>query len=295
MKLASLFKRPKTASAPSPAADPLLDEAGPVQAARTRARRRLMGAVVLLAVGVLVFPLLFETKPRPLAADVPIDVPARRDAAPARTAAAPIELPAEPAASVPSAPEAVAQPAAASAQPTAPVAAPQPVPAATVAAVAPPKASETPAPKLDAKPEPKPEAKPERKPEPKAEHKAEHKPEPKPEPKVEAKVEAKPDNRKADGERAKALLEGKPEGAAAAEAKPGRFVVQVGAFTDARKLREVRAHVEKLGLKTYTQSVETEAGVRTRVRVGPYTTRAEAEAAGVKLKAAGLPGNVLVL
>jgi DedD protein len=57
----------------------------------------------------------------------------------------------------------------------------------------------------------------------------------------------------------------------------------------------VRAKVEKLGLKTYTQSVDTEAGKRTRVRVGPFATRAEAEAASSRLKGAGLPGNLLVL
>jgi DedD protein len=31
------------------------------------------------------------------------------------------------------------------------------------------------------------------------------------------------------------------------------------------------------------------------VRLGPYPTRAEAEAAAARLKAAGLPGNVLAL
>ena len=38
-----------------------------------------------------------------------------------------------------------------------------------------------------------------------------------------------------------------------------------------------------------------DAGKRTRVRLGPYTTRAEADAAAAKLKAAGLPANVLAL
>ena len=37
----------------------------------------------------------------------------------------------------------------------------------------------------------------------------------------------------------------------------GRFVVQVGAFADAATAREARQKVEKLGLKTYTQVVET--------------------------------------
>lgn len=41
-------------------------------AALVQARRRLMGAAVLLAVGVVVFPLLFESKPRPLPTDLPM-------------------------------------------------------------------------------------------------------------------------------------------------------------------------------------------------------------------------------
>ena len=72
-------------------------------------------------------------------------------------------------------------------------------------------------------------------------------------------------------------------------------MVQVGAYTDTATLREVRAKVEKLGLKTYTQAVDTDAGQRTRVRVGPFDTRQEADKASARLKAAGLPGNVLVL
>jgi DedD protein len=72
-------------------------------------------------------------------------------------------------------------------------------------------------------------------------------------------------------------------------------VVQVGAYTDAATLRAARAKVEKLGLKTYTQVIEGDAGKRTRVRLGPYATRAEADAAAAKLKGAGLPANVLAL
>ena len=48
-------------------------------------------------------------------------------------------------------------------------------------------------------------------------------------------------------------------------------------------------------MKTYTQVIETEAGKRTRVRVGPFATRDEAAAAGRTLKAAGLPANILSL
>ena len=72
-----------------------------------------------------------------------------------------------------------------------------------------------------------------------------------------------------------------PEPVAAA-----RYVVQVGAFTEKRALAEALSRVERLGLKTYTQVIESPAGPRTRVRVGPFSSRAEADAVGAKLKAA---------
>ena len=57
----------------------------------------------------------------------------------------------------------------------------------------------------------------------------------------------------------------------------------------------IRASVEKLGFKSYTQDVDTATGKRTRVRVGPFASRQEAEAAAGKLKAAGMQANILSL
>jgi DedD protein len=98
-----------------------------------------------------------------------------------------------------------------------------------------------------------------------------------------------------DGARAKAILEGQPVPAAAASATAIRIVVQVGAYTDVDKLREARAKVEQLGFKTYTQVVETDGAQRTRVRVGPFASKAEADKAAAKIKAAGLPVALLTL
>ena len=52
-----------------------------VQQARTRARQRLIGAIVLLAIGIIGFPLVFETQPRPIPVDIPIEIP-RKEGAP---------------------------------------------------------------------------------------------------------------------------------------------------------------------------------------------------------------------
>ena len=48
-----------------------------VEALRRRARHRLIGASVLVVVGVVGFPLLFDTQPRPVSTDIAVDIPDR--------------------------------------------------------------------------------------------------------------------------------------------------------------------------------------------------------------------------
>jgi DedD protein len=100
-----------------------------------------------------------------------------------------------------------------------------------------------------------------------------------------------------EAQRAQALLEGRNTAAPKAASQPAsaRLVVQVGAYTDADKLRDARQKVEKLGMKTYTQVVEADGAKRTRVRVGPFATREEADKAAARIKAAGLPVAILTL
>ena len=82
--------------------------------------------------------------------------------------------------------------------------------------------------------------------------------------------------------------------------KPGgdvasRYVVQVGAFADTARAQEVRLKVERAGLKTYTHVAETKEGRRTRVRVGPFATKAEADRAAEKIRRLELPATILTL
>lgn len=72
-------------------------------------------------------------------------------------------------------------------------------------------------------------------------------------------------------------------------------MVQVGAFADALKAREVRLKLEKAGLKTYTQVVDSTEGKRTRVRVGPFDNKADANAASEKIKGLDLAASILIL
>jgi DedD protein len=62
-------------------------------------------------------------------------------------------------------------------------------------------------------------------------------------------------------------------------------VVQVGAFSDAAKVREVRRKLEQAGLSTFTQVVDGKDGkTTTRVRVGPFGSREEAETAAARIR-----------
>jgi DedD protein len=79
MGLTSIFQRKPGKKAAAVAADAPADL---VQEARARARRRLIGAVVLVVIGVIGFPLLFETQPRPISVDIPIEIPRKETAAP---------------------------------------------------------------------------------------------------------------------------------------------------------------------------------------------------------------------
>lgn len=242
-----------------------------VEAMRKRAKYRLIGAAVLVLVGVIGFPLLFDKQPRPISVDLPIEIPDKNKVKP-------LSIPA-PAAMEAVKPESVA--------PVLPVA---PVPAAAalskkeeIVTEAPVVASHD-ASKVIAKVEPKAESKAVAKPVEKIIEKPAEKPVP------TVKPVAKAD----DSSKAQALLDGK-EPAKKADASAGRFVVQVGAFSDVARAREARLKLEHAGLKTYTQVAETKDGSRIRVRVGPFADKAEADKAAQKIKKLDLPASVLTL
>jgi DedD protein len=74
----ALFKLRKKVDEPAAAASP----AESIEAMRRRARHRLVGAVVLVLVGVIGFPMLFDTQPRPVSVDIPIEIPDRNKVKP---------------------------------------------------------------------------------------------------------------------------------------------------------------------------------------------------------------------
>lgn len=239
----AFFKNRKGSDAPV-AASP----AESVEVLRRRARHRLIGAVVLVLAAVIGFPLVFDTQPRPVAVDIPIEIPDKTKVKP---------LPAPPAKA----------PVASSSVPASPREDAKPMVEARVPATA----------SLDAREEVVTS---------KSESKV-----------PEAPVKSTSDAIKKEVTPKPATVE-KP----AAEAKPApaavngeRFVVQVGAFADAAKAQDARRKLEQAGLKTYAQVVDTKDGKRTRVRVGPFTQRADADKAASKIKGLDLPAAILTL
>ncbi len=222
------FRLPGQATSESQG-NPSSTPAESVDVMRRRARHRLIGASVLVVLGVIGFPVLFDTQPRPVSVDIAVDIPDR-----------------------------------ASSKPLVDTSTPKPLSASAG---------------LDAKEEVVPDVK--------AEAKAEVKPEM---PMaaaavaaVEPKTETKPEPAKADNKPADA----KDTGA--------RFVVQAGTFSDDGKLRETRNKLEKAGITTYTQVIESKEGRRVRVRVGPFTSRDEADKVARKIKQLQLQPQVLTL
>ncbi len=88
MALPDFFKRQPAADAGGSAARRPAGSVDAVEKVRTRTRQRLIGAVVLLTIGVIGFPLLFESQPRPIPLDIPIEIP-KPDGAPALVLPAP--------------------------------------------------------------------------------------------------------------------------------------------------------------------------------------------------------------
>lgn len=265
----SIFNFRRGGSNPAPPAASAV-QTDSVEVMRKRAKHRLIGAALLVLLGVVGFPLLFDTQPRPIAVDIPIEIPDKKTAKPlalpaptaspaARQEVAPVEKVTAGASLAPEEEILTSRPAAA--------------PAERVPAVV--KSEVKPAAKAEVRAVPKPPVEAEAKPAP-------------------APKAAVPDS---DGARAKALLNATPPPSAKAVVAEtdARVVVQVGALAEVDKAREVRAKLERAGLKTYAQVADTKDGKRTRIRVGPFASRADAEKAAAKIKSLDLPAAILSL
>ena len=293
---------------------------------KRKARRRLVGAIVLALAAAIILPMLLEKEPRSLGDDVSVQIPPVDDGrfinrltgkagepkpapkvddkADSKNAAAKSEPRPEAAAGAAS-PAPIAFPAA----PTLPIAVPgdSSAPKKSVAVAERQALSSTPKPAATTggSPTPAPEAKGEPRsavaePRPTtAESKtatAESKP---------ATAESKPataESKPATAESKPAAAESKPAtgiapaappaAAAATPAKSEGFVVQLAAFADDKGANALANKLKKVGYLAYVEPVSTSRGTLWRVRVGGYGSRPEADAARAKLKGEGFSGIV---
>lgn len=262
---------------------------------KKRARQRLIGAGALLLTAAIVLPLVLDATPRQKSAEVAInmvnpvapgkpEVPVAPPAIPAPIAspAAIADIPATPEVTKlpPSQPQATTAHLDAGMKPS-----PDEHPVVNNAAPTVAKADESSKSKVAvqsktdvktvAKPEPKVEAKP--KPEAK---KPDTKVELKVEPKVEPKVESKNEPKASDSAHVKAAQ------------NTQHFVVQLGAFSNMENVQQLRDRLSAVGVTTYTEKLPSGA---TRVRVGPYADRAQADKVLAKINAAGVQAQVVPL
>ena len=219
---------------------------------KKRARRRLVGAIAFAGLAAVVLPMVMDEEPKQQVQDVQIRIPGQDQ--------------------TPFNPKMVKPAAAPAAEEKAPVAekAPAvPVPAETPASKpaettkAPEKAAEKPVEKKAEKPTEKPTETVAEKP---------------------AKVTA------AETQRAAAILGGKP--AEAAASGNGQFLVLIGAFSNPANVRQLQTKIGELGIKVFTESLDSPEGKKIRVRAGPFPNREAADKALEKMKRIGVNGVV---
>jgi len=230
---------------------------------RKRARRRLIGALALVLAAVIGLPMILDSEPQSVSDNIAIEIPSKEKS---ELPSVRHTVPAYPAPGTSA--EESPQPASAETQSA------QPAPAAGAGK------SETVSPSPSGKPK-----------------ETTAKPQP-----VASASEGKASTaaaKKTDEARALALLDGKSGEKASAEkgssAKTGEsFVVQVAALSGKAKVADLRAKLKHAGIQSFTQSVATDSGERTRVRVGPFGTKDEADKMLKRLSKLGLKGATVV-
>lgn len=255
-----------------------------------RARRRLVGAIVLVLAIVIILPRIFDSQPNPhqdIALQIPdqakadhaIDVPT--NSAPTAEGNVPVAPHSNVTVDNDAEEEVVSSAPAAVAPLPAPVQTPAPVASAPVVPNNMPPVMTAPA------PTPAPAVK--KTPEPTA------KTTPKPAP---APSKAKDDA--AESARALAILEGKSPAKPADKSTSSsnasdtrKFVVQVAALSDPAKVAALRQRLSSAGITSFTQQIKTSSGETTRIRVGPFNGKDAAESMRTKINRLGLNASVM--
>ena len=234
---------------------------------KKRARRRLVGAVALVLLMIVLLPMLLEDKvAQGNREDVVISIPSQDAQLDTKASPEPAKLPEAPQVSTSPSTETSAL------VTQNPVATNETKPAEVKPVEQ--KPVEPPAPVVENKPAPiaqndKPVTKPADQPP------AQEAPPPK---KEEAKPKPKPVDSASKAEKTDVK---------------GNYLLQIGVFSDPENVKKLEAKLSDSGLKPRGEVIDTPTGKATRLRVGPFSSRKDAEAALVKVKALNIPGQVV--
>ena len=218
---------------------------------KRRARRRLIGALLVAALLAGLAPLMLDEEARPLSQDLLIEIPSRS------SIFSKIET-------LKPAPQ-------------------EPTPAATQTEL-PPKGEAI------AQPESKGESRADSKSEPRVESKTEVKSEVKSEPRVESRTEVKSETRPETrvAPKAESKSDQKVDVPTANGRKSGGYLVQVGAYSRAESANSVKAKLIMGGHRVVVEVTRADDGTeRHRVRIGPFASRDEALQVRDRAKAQG--------
>lgn len=272
--------------------DPLLPE-------KQRARRRLVGALALVLAAVIILPMVLAPEPKATADDIAIQIPGKdANSPPVRVKPQTAVVPPSDA-SLDKGEEAVDSSALANNAKPAPTAVPPSAAAPTPAPT--PAPSVVPEPQVaQAKPEHKPDAKPEVK---KPEQHADAKPAAKPDSHDTAKAQTKPaqaSNNVADPiaqfaqNNTAAKPAAKPDNHDNAQktASNGKFLVRIGAFSTQDRAQAWLVKLKLVNVPSYMVKSSVDGRELYLLRAGPFPDRTSAEAAGKKIRDAGLTAQV---
>lgn len=227
---------------------------------KKRARQRLLGAATLLFGAAIILPLVLDQAPRPLSSDIAITMPGSSPNVAPKPVAPPISV--TPVPSVAASTEA------------APVTKPESA--------------------IGIEPTPAVMAQPDQNVAPKAvlEPFSDHKP----------KESKSKDSKPATTEKptpvspAKPVIAKETPAATHSPADPAvttrHYVVQLGAFSSAENVRQLRERLNAVGVISYTENMK---GGATRVRVGPFAERDQADKVLAKINAAGVQAQIVSL
>ena len=249
-----------------------------LEALRKRVKHRLIGSGVLVLIAVIGFPLVFDTQPRPVGLDVPIDIPDKTKT-PVNVAPTPLKSDKKSVASEKS--QAVESANAPHAENSVkalpePVASALPVPVPSAAQVQAP----APASSSTQKSTPSNAATPRTTEVKNAQ--------------VSARTTLDAKEEIVSSSKSQSAGAKSTSSEASSSQKEDRFVIQVGAYSDEQKVKDIREKLEKAGLHTYTQVVDKD-GKKIRIRIGPFTSKEEANRQLQKVRSLNLQPNLLTL